>query len=158
MERVDMLIECTGEGSNLTQRIEAFAQDLFGSLDLAKAPAAAAQSISSALTDKADEIDEEDGAFNITQDDGSSVKIACFAACITAPRLLKIPSEAIRLRMSQLLTLLSAPPTDTCRLCLRSPALLLVPWEKLQAKMMMMKRATGLDLQACAAMLTLAMF
>lgn len=97
-------------------------------------------------------MEEEDVAAQLG---GDKNMVACLAACLNAPKLLVMPPSAVRQRVSDLEGLLGP---QARRLSLKSPALLLVPWRQLEAKLRAMSRATCLDLEACASMITMHMF
>ena len=150
LQRVVKLLDYVETGQSLTERIKQFEEELFGSITPPNS------TLLQAVNE--DDTEREGEGESFEAQDRSSVTATCFAACLISPRLLSIPATATSKRKAQLQKLLSTSPYDTCRLCLKSPSLLLVPWAKLEDKLRAMKRATGLDLQACASMLTLHMF
>ena len=80
------------------------------------------------------------------------------AACVAAPRVLTMPSAAVAQRATEVETMLRVSPRRARELCIRSPALLLVSKIAIEAKLKAMTTATGLDLEACAIMITVHMF
>ncbi|GAX82625.1 hypothetical protein CEUSTIGMA_g10051.t1 [Chlamydomonas eustigma] len=79
-------------------------------------------------------------------------------AALSAPRVLSMPVAAVQQRVAELTEIMKITPSRACELCCRSPALLLTTRSALETKLRTMYSATGLDMEACAIMITVHMF